>query len=606
MLIFETLWSRKVLMKLITKAAILIVCISFLMSFLIWLIVSYQIEDNYIDRARIVTADYISSKARQLLKPEHFQDINFKNRFDVYDQFLKHIRTKEILKIKIFNTKNDIIYSTKKDSIGQKTTSLNYQLALQLKTIATIKDPLTEKENMELKGYKQLMEVYVPITFDGKLVGVIETYYKLDFINDNINKLSFNILILILVLTFLFVLFINLLIRFIVIKPLTHLTITMKSFARGEGDLTQKIIIKTSDEIGILSESFNSFVGKLKIIVKNIMTTFQDTLNIKQEVVSETKKAFSKTDKIHANIESIEGEIKNLDANIIHSSAVVDQISSNITDLNSTISEHVQVVEHSFGSVNAMIQVLQNLAALTDKNKSSIDGLLTTCEIGGKKLATTNSIMEEISNQVGNIQEMLGIINDIAAQTNLLSMNASIEAAHAGESGKGFAVVAEEIRKLAENTSVNSKNIFELLKNIVEKIELASSSAKESNTAFHEINTDVFEVSKSLDQVNGLTKELSSNSKHISSSMKGLFEVSAIIKNEVNEISQGADSMVNSMTSVKEISNDVLLGIQEITSDTTEISQSMADVVNLTDKLGNSAAKLENQVNQFHVKDDKI
>ena len=147
-------------------------------------LVADYIEQDALGRAQHVTAEYISAKAREQLTPEHFQDADFQRQKPVFEQFMHQIKTPEILKIKVFNAKFDIIFSTAADDIGKKTDSTNYRKSLQEgKIAASIKPPVDETANIELMGYRQLMEIYVPIVYNGRTEGVIEAYFKMDAIN---------------------------------------------------------------------------------------------------------------------------------------------------------------------------------------------------------------------------------------------------------------------------------------------------------------------------------------------------------------------------------------------------------------------------------------
>lgn len=255
-------------MRLLLKTFLPIIVITLVVSALIGITISEQIKDNALERAQLITAEYISSKSTEQLTPANFQDENFSNQFNTFDIFLKQIRTNEIIKIKVFNINHDIIYSTAKENIGQKTDSKYYEAALNGDISVQIKDPIVEKANIELKGYKQVMEIYVPIVYNGKVEGVIETYYKMDFINRNISDVTTNILGLIGVLTLLILTAIYLVLTFMVTRPINALKDAADKITDGELD-TKLPEAKSNDEVSNLIASIEMLVASYKLNMKN-------------------------------------------------------------------------------------------------------------------------------------------------------------------------------------------------------------------------------------------------------------------------------------------------------------------------------------------------
>ncbi len=255
-------------MKLVPKEFLPIIAITLVISIVIGLTISSQIKDNTLQRAQIVTAEYISEKAKEQLVAENFQDANFSNQFKTFDDFLKQIQTKEIIKIKVFNANHDIIYSTTKENIGEKTNSQNYEKAIGGDVAAFIKDPIVERENIELKGYRQVMEIYVPIVYNGKVEGVIETYYKMDFINENIAEVTSKVLTIIGAFSILVLIAVYLVLTYVVIKPVNALKDAADKITDGELD-TKLPEAKSDDEVSCLIASIEMLVASYKAKMKS-------------------------------------------------------------------------------------------------------------------------------------------------------------------------------------------------------------------------------------------------------------------------------------------------------------------------------------------------
>lgn len=262
-------------MKLILKAFLPIIVITMVISIVIGLAISSQIKDNILQRAQIVTAEYISEKAKEQLVASNFQDTNFSNQFDTFDVFLKQLRTKEILKIKVFSANHDIIYSTTKENIGEKTNSQNYEKAMGGDVAVVIEDPIVEKENIELKGYRQLMQIYVPIIYNGKVEGVIETYYKMDFIYESIADVTLTILTIIGIFSLLVLIAVYIVLKNVVINPINALKDAADKIT--DGDLDTKLPeAKSDDEVSCLIASIEMLVASYKAKKKSISSDNQE------------------------------------------------------------------------------------------------------------------------------------------------------------------------------------------------------------------------------------------------------------------------------------------------------------------------------------------
>lgn len=252
-------------MKLLPKFFLPVIISTAVISIFVSYTVSNRIKQNALKRAQLVTADYISTKAHERLSPANFQDPDF----FTFDNFMSLITTKEIIKIKVFNADDDIIFSTSKNDIGQKTDSKNYKKALNGQIAAHIKAPIEEAANIDIAGYKQVMEVYVPILYDNKIVGVIETYYKMDFINEDISETTKAIVTLIAIYALAILVFIYLILKFVIINPVTKLKEVANQVSNGDLNITLPHM-KSKDEISDLNEALKAMFAAIEFLTDEV------------------------------------------------------------------------------------------------------------------------------------------------------------------------------------------------------------------------------------------------------------------------------------------------------------------------------------------------
>ncbi len=395
------------------------------------------------------------------------------------------------------------------------------------------------------------------------------------------------------------VIFISLSMTSFIMKPLSMMVKTSNDLA--DKNLTTNVTYTGKNELGSLGENLNSAISSLHTTIADIQKSSDKTVGVKNELAASTEETSSAINEISANNQSMKTLIEELNRNIMDSTSSVEEITANIESLGNLINSQASMVVQATASVTEMTASINNVAGITESKKKSTEILVSTANEGGEKLGITNNVIQDVAGRIGDIQEMMEIINGIASQTNLLSMNAAIEAAHAGDAGKGFAVVADEIRKLAETTGDNAKNISTVINEITENIESALQAGNVTQKAFEAISSEVTTTEKAFNEIFASTKELAVGGEEILKAMTSLTEVSENIKTGTDEMKEGSLLVSKAMTNVEQISATVTNGMEEVALGIEEISRAVNDINEMTQQMGENSDTLDTVIKQFKV-----
>jgi methyl-accepting chemotaxis protein len=248
--------------------------------------------------------------------------------------------------------------------------------------------------------------------------------------------------------------------------------------------------------------------------------------------------------------------------------------------------------------------MVANTRSVTDtliKNGENVQILKNASEVGHNGLTEVVNDIQEIAKESEGLLEINSVMQNIASQTNLLSMNAAIEAAHAGESGKGFAVVADEIRKLAENSSAQSKTISSVLKKIKGSIDKITDSTQKVLNKFEDIELSIKVVADQEENIRNAMEEQGVGSKQILDGVGNLKEINNQVQSGSNEMHTGAQEVIKESEALEKATQEISSGMNEMAGGADQINIAVKHVNEIIGKNREGISVLLKEVSRFKV-----
>jgi len=393
--------------------------------------------------------------------------------------------------------------------------------------------------------------------------------------------------------------FLTIYVSSIISKPIALLTSTFDDVAGG--DLTKRLPDEGKDEIARASRSFNKTMEELRKMIVAIKNQSGNMSEIGNDLASNMTKTATSMNEIIANIKNIQSRVMNQSASVSQTHATMEQVVSNINKLNGHVESQSADVGNASSAIEQMVANTRSVTETLIKNDKNVKTLMEASEVGRSDLQGVATDIQEIARESEGLMEINSVMENIASQTNLLSMNAAIEAAHAGEAGRGFAVVADEIRKLAESSGEQSKITSTVLKKIKESIDKITKSTENVMNRFEAIDSNVKTVAEQEANIRTAMEEQGTGSKQVLEDMSNVNEITRQVNLGSREMLVGAKEVIQESANLENLTQEITSGMNAMASGAEQINLSVHHVNEITDNNRKGIKSLIKEVSRFKV-----
>ncbi len=367
----------------------------------------------------------------------------------------------------------------------------------------------------------------------------------------------------------------------------------------ASGDLSDRGIIRGQDEISGMTGNLNSLLDSLSRFFTGLGGSLQSLDDLGLNLSSNMEETAAAVHQIRTNVGNSLLQIEKQGISVSSTATTVEQMTQNIRSLDRNIERQNENIEQGSSAVEEMIAQIRSVSASTDEAEKIMGILTESSRSGRQNLESVASMVTAIAEKSRRLEQANALISGIAARTNLLAMNAAIEAAHAGQSGRGFAVVADEIRKLAEQSTSQSAQVKQTISDINSSIMEVVQGSEISTRSFEEILANIDRMGRITGEIQNSMEEQVSGSNLVSDSLLALKNAGEEVKAGSEEMTQGNRIILEAVQNLTHISSEVSQAIQEIGNGMNEINQAVTAVADLAQENRTSIETVRREASRY-------
>lgn len=368
-------------------------------------------------------------------------------------------------------------------------------------------------------------------------------------------------------------------------------------------DFNITIVPEGSDEMWYLMTNINNMVHQINEFFLLVKYTAKKALNAEASINESAGSTANAIALIDSNIDEINKKFQDAVTVINSAIGVITEMNLHVDTLVKSSSVQNEAIENSNKAVKEVVKTLEYINQQAEERVKNAGEMHDYISDGDEKISATNEILGKIAQQLDEVYEVVTIINNVAEQTNLLSMNAAIESAHAGDAGKGFGVVAEEIRSLAEETSENADKISKVVNAIVAAVESANASSQAAFDAFEKVSNHADQIAEALQEISGGIGKIDNQMQQI----KDRSDETSTAADEMNHYCGDLAEMQKHVSQQVDNMNDVVINairsLHQIKEETADIVHKMNKVSSASDESYKNLEELETVLEEFKTVD---
>lgn len=383
------------------------------------------------------------------------------------------------------------------------------------------------------------------------------------------------------------------------LRPISSIMATIDRISQG--DFTTKLSIKTKDEFSVMAERFNIAIDNISSAMNSVQNSTKQVLTAGDSLVLNMTETANSIQQIHSNLDGVKYQTENQATSVTETTATIEEVITSIGNLNSNIEKQSTKLNESSSSIQKMLGSMDIISSTLKENERLINNLFDRTAKGQQKVMDAGKVTEKIEEESTNLLEASNIIQSVAKNTNLLAMNAAIEAAHVGENGKGFAVVADEIRKLAHNSDLQGRRIADVIQESLDTIKSLAIAKKEEEAVFHQIYSLAELVLNKQKILIDTVNELSIGNREVLCGIEQLSNVTDEVKRGSKEMLKGSEIVSSEMSKLNRLTNEINNKMTEITNNVVQIDEVVQEVESISQLCTNNMTDLSGKISLFKV-----